>query len=261
VYHAIRNISEVVTTEFIEDMAKNDRPDNASAALDSLIALLQEFPESLATGTIGEQVCRLVEVHHRLRDLGVAVVAPLAKNAGDSGRARLLAYLRDQVGRIVHTDELLIVAAITDYQRRIRELRAKYGWPIISGMAVSDMREDARLAASPGDRIPGSMAPEEYLLLEDRCDPDAVRRWGIAGSLREEEKPLEGKLLLYLRQAVDKRVTAEELRHVAKDDAGWPAAIRKLQNEGWPIKRESGAAAGVPPGLFVLERGERIGKR
>ncbi|MBY5917751.1 hypothetical protein HFO77_25495 [Rhizobium leguminosarum] len=252
-----RYIPEVVTFTFTGDMAKYDRPNDASAALNTIIALLQDFPESLATGTVGEQVCRLVEVHRRLRDLGVAVIAPLVENSSDSGRARLLAYLRNQVGRVVHTDELLIVAAITDYQRRIRELRAKFGWPIISGMAVCDMREDARLLASPGDRIPGAMAPEEYLLLEDRCDPDAIRRWKIAGSAREVTGPLKVKLLGYLQQAVGRRVTAEELRHVAKDDAGWPAAIRGLQHEGWPIKREAGNAAGLLPGLFILERGDR----
>ncbi|MDE3819749.1 hypothetical protein [Sinorhizobium meliloti] len=234
-------------------MAKNYRPIDAQEALATVNALLKDFPDYLETGTVGEQVCRLVEVHHGLRDLGVAIVAPLLEEDADSGRARLLAYLRDQVGRIVHTDELMIVAAITDYQRRIRELRAKFGWPIISGMAVSDMREDARMLASPGDRIPGDMSPEEYLLLEDRNDADAVRRWKIAGKMREETGPLKPKLLSYLQQAKGRRVTAEELRHVAKDDAAWPAAIRGLQADGWNITRDSGSAVGLPAGLFILE--------
>lgn len=233
-------------------MAKNFRPANPKTALSGLMTLLDEFPETLERGTVGEQVCRLVEIHHRLRDLGVSIVAPLVKGDTDSGRARLLAYLRNQVGRIVHTDELMIVAAIGDYPRRIRELRGDFGWPVISGMAVRDMRVDARAVANPGDRLPGDMAPDEYLLLIDHQDLDAVRRWSLAVQMRNKPGILKEKLLNYLLQAVGMRVTAEELRHVGKDDAAWPEAIRSLQADGWDISREAGKATGVPPGLFIL---------
>lgn len=232
-------------------MAKNYRPADSEAALSELMTLLSEFPESLRKGTVGEQVCRLVEIHHRLRDLGVSVVAPLLEDDADSGRARLLAYLLSQVGRIVHTDELMIVAAITDYQRRIRELRAS-GWPIISGMAVSDMRADARAMATIGQRVPGDMAPEEYVLLETQIDLDAVRRWKFAGVIRSKKAPLKERVLEYLLAAIGKRVTAEELRHAGGDDPGWPAAVRELQSDGWNIQRDPGKSVGLPGGIFIM---------
>jgi hypothetical protein len=232
-------------------MPKNYRPARPEAALSELLALLNEFPESLQKGTVGEQVCRLVEIHHRLRDLGVSVVAPLLERDADSGRARLLAYLLSQVGRIVHTDELMIVAAITDYQRRIRELRVS-GWPIISGAAVSDMRSDARATAAVGERVPGDMAPEEYVLLEPTIDLDAARRWTLAGAIRKKKAPLKESVLEYLLAAVGKRVTAEELRHAGGDDSGWPAAVRELQSDGWKIQRELGKCVGLPGGIFIM---------
>ena len=237
-------------------MAKYFRPVDPDAALAALMSLLNEFPESLKKGTVGEQVCRLVEIHHKLRDLGVSVVSPLLEEDSDSGRARLLAYLRSQVGRIVHTDELMIVAAITDYQRRIRELRVS-GWPIISGLAVSDMRVDSLSAAIPGERPPGDMAPEEYVLLEDRNDVDAIRRWKIAGSIRPKGEPLKSKILAYLLQAVGQRVTAEELRHVSKDDGRWPATLRELQDDGWEIRKDQGKRKGGIAGIFILAAGSR----
>lgn len=62
-----------------------------------------------------------------------------------SGRARVLEYLKLKVGRKVTKEELIIVARIHDYPRRIRELREE-GWDILS------CYEDP------------SLAPGEYLL-------------------------------------------------------------------------------------------------
>lgn len=238
-------------------MAKVDRPKDTNEILETIISLLQEFSGSLEVGDVGEQVCHLVEIHHRLRDLGVAVVSPvmMQDKATDSGRARILAYLRNQVGRIVHTDELLIVAAISDYPRRIRELRTNFGWPIISGHTIGDLRKEARALAKPGERVSSKVAPDEYVLLEDRDDADAIRRWKTAGDLRSQAGDLGEKLLMYLQQAAGKRVTAEELRYVANDDPSWPMVIRALQQKGQKIERDFGSSTAVPAAFFIYNEG------
>lgn len=71
--------------------------------------------------------------------------------AETSAKGRLLAYLRFKVGQLCTMSELQIVSGISEYARRIRELRAE-GWDIVSHYEDADIR--------PGD----------YLLKSDRQD-------------------------------------------------------------------------------------------
>ena len=151
----------------------------------------------------------------------------------------------------------MIVAGIGDYPRRIRELRTKFGWPIISGMAVRDLRADAR-SDKRAEQIPGNMAPEEYLLIEDAADPTAVIRWQNAGRIRAKGGQIETALLRYFRQSPGSRVTAEELRYVAGNDGGWPAAVRSLVADGWQIAAHNPRANSIPFGIFILESTDRV---
>jgi hypothetical protein len=167
--------------------------------------------------------------------------------------------LRHQVGQIVHTDELQIVAGIGDYPRRIRELRADHGWPIISGLAVRDMRADAAATEkrNRGVEQVSKMAADEYLLIEDTCDPDAIGRWQQAASIRDKSLDVKSAVLAYLKQALGRRVTAEELRYVAGNSSTWPAAVRELRSEGWSIASKDAGSKGLPWGLYVLESTKR----
>lgn len=235
-------------------MARRSQIGNPEELRLKLLGLLQDLPERLHTGTVGEQVSGLVEVNLHLRALGASIGASLAPDDAGSGRARLLAYLRHQVGQIVHTDELLIVAGIGDYPRRIRELRAAHGWPIISGLAVRDMRADAAAEKrGRGAEQVSKMAAEEYLLIEDICDQDAVRRWQEAVEIRDRSSDVKSAVLAYLRRAPGKRVTAEELRYVASNSSTWPTAIRELRADGWAIASKGAGSADLPWGLYVLE--------
>lgn len=235
-------------------MARRSQTGNPELLRLKLVELLQDLPERLRVGTIGEQVCSLVEVNLQLRALGASIGASLAPDEAGSGRARLLAYLRRQVGRIVHTDELMIVAGIGDYPRRIRELRANYGWPIISGLAVRDMRADAASAENGrGKAQVGKMVPEEYLLIEDACDPDAVRRWQEAAVIRAQSDDVKSAVLAYLRRAAGRRVTAEELRYVAGNSTSWPAALRALRKDGFSIASKDTGSEDLPWGIYIFD--------
>lgn len=63
-------------------------------------------------------------------DVNAAVMKRLLDKP--SGRARLREYFKLKAGQVVTKEELQIVAGITDYQRRIRELRQDEGMDIVS---------------------------------------------------------------------------------------------------------------------------------
>ncbi|MBI1406025.1 MAG: hypothetical protein GC145_07865 [Caulobacter sp.] len=234
-------------------MARRSQTSDPEALRAKLVELLQDLPDRLRHGNVGEQVAELVNVHHHLRDLGASIGATLAPEDAGSGRARLIAYLRAQVGRIVHTDELMIVAGFGDYPRRIRELRTQHGWPIISGLAVRDMRRMATASPKGGSRAPkpSSMAPEEYLLIEDRQDRDAVRRWGLAGSMRDAGEPVRDIVARYFDASPDARVTAEELRYVAGNSSAWTDAVTELVAGGRQIDGADLTGRLAPVGIFI----------
>jgi hypothetical protein len=233
-------------------MARRSKTADAAELHSRLIELLTGLPQRLRHGSIGEQVGELVQVHHLLRDLGASIGATLAPGDSDSGRARLIAYLRAQTGRIVHTDELMIVAGIGDYPRRIRELRSDHGWPIISGLAVRDLRS---LGASQAalKRVPAGMAPDEYLLLENRRDSAAPERWAAIKVMRTSAEPIGRLIVSYFQRFPDQRITAEELRYLAGNKADWVAGIDHMIAAGHKLEGADFAAADVPPGIFVFE--------
>lgn len=217
-----------------------------------LMELLRDLPHRLAHGTVGEQVGDLVQVHHLLRDLGSSIGAALAPSDSDSGRARLIAYLRAQVGRIVHTDELMIVAGIGDYPRRIRELRGDHGWPIISGLAVRDLR---LLSASRDalKKVPAGIAPDEYLLLEDRQDHAAPARWAVIKQMRNSTSAARTLVREYFERFPGHRITAEELRYLVSNKSDWTSAVRDLMALGRTIEGADLEGADSPPGIFVFQ--------
>lgn len=232
-------------------MARRSKTSDPETLRARLVEILQDLPHRLNHGSVGEQVNELVRIHHQLRDLGASIGAALAPHDAGSGRARLIAYLRHQVGRVVHTDELMIVAAIGDYPRRIRELRAKHGWPIISGLAVRDLRG---LSSDPEAlrRSPGGMAPDEYLLLEDRQDPEAIDRWAFIGSCIGSRPP-EVLLREYFERFPDQRITAEELRILTDNKSDWTAAMQMLAAAGARIDGYDLRAPGIPAGIFIFK--------
>lgn len=57
-----------------------------------------------------------------------------------SGRARLRRYLRLRPNQVITKAELQIIAGITEYQRRLRELRQEEGMRIISNLEDSSLK-------------------------------------------------------------------------------------------------------------------------
>lgn len=227
--------------------------ESASKNLEDLYNILSDFCNLLGKGSLRDQVNSLIPAAEKFRELGASLIDPELELAG---RERVLQYLRTYVGKVVGSNELLIVSGIVDYPRRIRELRKEDGWPILSGITVNEMREAAEEAGTldTDQDLPPKMRPEQYLLLEDRRDLEAAHRWQVANKIRRQKKlSVKRKLLEYFRQNIGKPITSEELRYLANDRSEWARRTRELRTEeGWPITTRFNGNPHLPIGVYVL---------
>jgi hypothetical protein len=51
---------------------------------------------------------------------------------GDSAKARIRNYFLEHIGEVVTKEDLIAVTPISEWARRVRELRDEEGWPILS---------------------------------------------------------------------------------------------------------------------------------
>lgn len=223
-------------------------PDPLSTLQTALQRLLDE--PAATTGTSRDEVLALVEINRQLRKLGAkAVPEPSAK-------ARILRYLRDNAGSVVNGDEIMVVAGISEYARRVRELRVQDGWPILSGITAGDMRSGTEDELPLWNAMPSR--PDEYLLVEDRQDADAARRWKLANDIRRSDGGVQAKLLRFFRENVGHPITSEELRYVSGDTSEWARRTRELRTEeGWPIVTKFTGDPTLSMGVYVLARDEQ----
>lgn len=193
-----------------------------------------------------EKVLLLVDVSGGVKKLGISTNAVAAKVGA---RERLRLYLEENVGVVVTAQELEVVSGISEYGRRIRELRVEDGYKILTGHS-----NDPEL----GIELGGS----EYLLLQ--CEPDvtAARRWYIANRIRKEKVGgSRGRLCRYLLENVGQVVTNEELSYVAKAKE-FGRRIRELRTEdGYAIATRFTGRPDLRMGEYVLESAERIAER
>jgi len=84
-----------------------------------------------------------------------------------SASERLLAFLKENEGRVVTRDELDYVGKIKEASRRVRELRDEQGWPIESHIDDREM--------SPGQYRLASASEEDRLDVRQRNYPEGVR--------------------------------------------------------------------------------------
>jgi hypothetical protein len=106
-------------------MSKRPKPGDPEQYRVQLIELLENFEEHLKHSELREQVLQLVPAADLLQNLGSSLIRG---DNGNSARSRILAYLRKYCGTVITGDELMIVAGISEYGRRIRELRVELGW-------------------------------------------------------------------------------------------------------------------------------------
>jgi hypothetical protein len=231
-------------------MARRSQRDNPEQLRKKLISLLEDFELKLLESNLREQVKSLVPANYYLRDLGSSLIND---DKIESARDRILAYLRKYCGEVVHGDELMVVAGISEYARRIRELRVEHGWPIFTGPALREALEDEHQDI-PEFVNADTHKKDTYILTEDKQDREAAYRWRLANEIRNSKDGVRTKILKYFRENIGKRITGEELKYLANNASAWPRRVRELRTEeGWPIVTRVTGMPSLPVGTYLLE--------
>jgi hypothetical protein len=192
------------------------------------------------------KVVRLAEILKATRRLNVEVLRTEGITAR-AGRERIRLYMVRYVGVSLDAIELEVVSGISDYGRRIRELRVEEGYAIISG---PQDEEETGL----------SLQRNQYMLLRPEPDLTAARRWHIANKIRREPGGSQDRMLRYLQANVGQIVTTEELAYVGKAIA-FARRVRELRTEqGYAVATRFTGRPDLRPGEYVLEVAERVGE-
>jgi hypothetical protein len=240
---------------------RRSRPNEEPEALRlSLISLLTNFAIKLRSADLRAKVIELVPAFHKLRDLGCSLVP---KNEGSSARDRILAYLRRYPHVVINGDELMVVSGISEWARRLRELRVQFGWAIYSGVTFHDMAEaanavqdDEEIAAleSATGVHPSKVKPDQYVLMNEEQDRQAAHRWNVLNEVRRKKISVTDKIIEYFRKNIGAQITGEELKYLAKDKKEWARRVRELRTEqGWPIATKNSGRLDLAVGVYVLE--------
>lgn len=192
-----------------------------------------------------QKVLRLVELYEGVKDLNVSVLAEHGLDAR-TARERIRLYLLEYPGAVIDGAEIAVVSGISDYARRVRELRVEEGYQIASG-------------ASPDPNSGIELKPDQYLLVDPRPDRDAARRWHVANRIRRSTSGSKNRVLRYLLENVGRVVTTEELAYVARNAREYARRVRELRTEdGYAVATRFTGRPDLKIGQYVLQSKDRI---
>ena len=214
------------------------------ALIKSLDKKLKAFGADYTSLELRGKVLRLVDIYQNVRDLNVKVVRESGCDARGA-RERLRLYFVHNVGVVLDATELEVVSGISEYARRIRELRVEDGYSILTGNS-----------SSPDSDL--ELKPDQYILIKPEPDLEAAHRWHIANRIRNDEDLTSAKsrILEYLKANVGKVVTSEELFYVAKDK-NWARRTREIRTEmGYAVCTRFTGRPDLRSGEYVLESPE-----
>jgi len=226
-------------------MARRRRASDLDALIRAVDEQLRRFEDDLSELTLREKVLRLVDIRSTVGDMGVTVAVQHGGSA-TSARNRIKTYLLENVGVVVAGEELAVVSGISQYARRIRELRVEQGFRVFTG-------------ASADENSGLELKPDEYLLVSCEPDNDAARRWAIANRIRGSRMGSRNKVLEFLKENVGRPVTTEDLAYVAKGASEFTRRIRELRTEeGYPVATRFTGRPDLNVGEYVLESLQRV---
>ena len=206
--------------------------------IETVLAKLLVMEAEEAPATLRDRVRLLVKLRRGIKDYGTSLFTdPSAKAA----RSRILAYLKEYAGEAVDAEELEAVAGISEWARRVRELRVEHGYNILTGYTRGDLRRD------------------QYLLLNPEPDEGTARRWRLANEIRRGPGGAKVTMLRYLRENVGIAVTGDELQYIAGSTSEWARRIRELRTEeGWPVYTKLTGRSDLGTGEYVLEADRQL---
>lgn len=201
---------------------------------------LREFAVDLRGKQMREAVLALVKVRHLVNDLAISALSDIGLDRR-SAKDRIRAYFIDNVGVAIDSEELAIVGGISEFGRRIRELRVEEGFRIVSG-------------ASADDESGLVLKPDQYMLLDPKPDTDAAARWRSANEIRRLRVGSKEKIRRFLVKFVGKQITTEELAYVSGEKREFARRLRELRvDDGYPITTQHTGRPDLPQGVYVLE--------
>ncbi len=217
---------------------------DAAWLVETIDAQLRAFDRERAGLSLRAKVLRLVDIYAHVRDLGVKTAREHGLDCS-SARDRIRLYLIEYSGIAIDGVELEVVSGISEYGRRIRELRVERGYQIASGN-------------SPDPETGIDLRPDQYMLVTATPDDDAARRWHVANRVRKLPLGSRERLLQYLRENVGNVVTTEELAYVAKASE-FGRRVRELRTEqGFAIATRFTGRPDLSPGQYLLESVDRV---
>lgn len=230
-------------------MPRRSRQGELEAIRVKLVDLLVNFKKELQSPNLRAKVQALIPAYHLLRDIGSSLIP---REQAASARNRILFYLRKYPRAIVKGDELMVVAGIGDWPRRVRELRVEFGWSIVNGVTAKEMHSEGEFPLESIDA--STLGLDDYILLDSNEDREAAHRWNMANEIRRQKLSVRDKILAFLRRNVGRPVTGEELRYVANNRSEWARRVRELRTEqGWPVATKNTGRPDLSIGAYVLE--------
>ena len=229
-------------------MARRRRPSDPETLRQELIALLVDFEKELKSDNLRAKVLALLPVHNLMRDLGSSLIP---REWAATARERILAYFRKYPRIVIGGEELMVVAGISDWARRLRELRVQFGWSIASGSTAKEMAKEDEFPL-PGVDVT-KIRVDEYILLDDAQDREAAFRWNLANEIRRKKASIQDRILEFMRANVGQNISGEELRYLAGNKTEWARRVRELRTEhGWQIVTKTTGMPDLPVGVYVL---------
>jgi hypothetical protein len=207
---------------------------------------LRRFDGTRSDLSLREKVICLVEAYKSLKQLGVSMTVQDHGFDAKSAQRRVLLYLQEYPGVAIDGAELEVVSGISEYARRIRELRKEKGYQIASG-------------ASPDLESGIDLKPNQYLLVSITRDTDAAERWHVANRIRKDPSGSKQRVLMFLQENVGRIVTTEELAYVARDAKEYARRTRELRTEdGYAVATRFTGRPDLNVGQYVLESSDRV---
>jgi len=225
-------------------MPRRPKHGDVDSLVEHIDGLLSALRLERKGSDLRDNVRRVAKVYEGVRDLGISVVREGGIDAA-TARERMRVYLIAYVGLTIPGVELEVVSGISEYARRLRELRVELGYQVATGK-------------SPDPESGIDLKQDEYLLVDIKPDADAARRWHVANRIRRLSVGSKERVLQYFQENVGIVVTTEELAYVAREAKAFARRARELRTEdGYAVATKFTGRPDLRPGQYVLETLER----
>jgi hypothetical protein len=225
-------------------MPRRIRATTPESSLAHIDGLLKAYAVDTAGLDLRAKVLLLAEINKSIRQLGVSQCKSEGINERNA-RDRIKAYLLRHVGAIIASSEIEVVAGISEFARRIRELRVEHGYAIASG--------------SSGDPFTGiNLRPDQYMLVSAVPDADAKRKWTITNRIRRQDGSATDRILALFQANVGEVITSEQLAYVSKISEFGRRARELRTQHGYSIATRFTGRPDLNIGEYVLQSLDRF---